>query len=164
MDKVLWAEPLTAEAFAPFGKVIEAKANSHRINDGHGERFSDLCQLEFRRQKGLPSVGIVRARPFEEPLFITKMEAHPHSSQSFIPLERRPFLVIVAPCGAFLPDEMKAFLAAGHQGIHYARGVWHHPLTALREGQEFLVIDGGGREDDLLLEKLDGPRVAYRLP
>ena len=44
----LIAEPLTAEAFAPFGEVIEASdaARHFTINGGNTERFHDLADID----------------------------------------------------------------------------------------------------------------------
>ena len=40
-------EPLTAEAFAPFGEVIEASDRAERIgiNRGYTTRFNDLARI-----------------------------------------------------------------------------------------------------------------------
>jgi ureidoglycolate lyase len=38
----------------------------------------------------------------------------------------------------------QAFLAQRSQGINLHRGVWHHPLFALDQVSDFLVIDRGG--------------------
>jgi hypothetical protein len=42
------------------------------------------------------------------------------------------------------PRGLCAFLAQAGQGINYAKGGWHHPLVALYEVSEFIVIDRGG--------------------
>ncbi len=58
------------------------------------------------------------------------MERHPLGSQAFVPLQDRPWLVVV--CAA--PDDLasyRAFTATGLQGVNYARNVWHHPLLVL---------------------------------
>jgi ureidoglycolate lyase len=43
-----------------------------------------------------------------------------------------------------------AFLASGAQGVSYHRGTWHHPLVALGERSDFLVVDRGGSGDNLV--------------
>ncbi|KAB2912353.1 MAG: Ureidoglycolate hydrolase, partial [Dechloromonas sp.] len=45
--RLLPARPLTAEAFAPFGQVIECAGHAgYAINEGSSQRFTDLAQLE----------------------------------------------------------------------------------------------------------------------
>ena len=126
-------EPLTRDAFAPFGDVIEAAADhlSFPINAGTSQRFHDLARLD-PGEGGRLIVSIFRAQPRRLPLAITMLERHPKASQAFMPLAGKPFLVVVAPKGEQIdPAHIRAFLAQGTQGINFAAGVWHHPLLAL---------------------------------
>ena len=77
------------------------------------------------------------------------MERHPLGSQAFLPLSRRPFLVVVAPDEGGVPGQPVAFVTAPGQGVNYARNVWHHPLIALGETADFVVVDRGGPGDNL---------------
>ncbi len=151
MTAALQVEPLTRAAFAPFGDVIEAEgAHSFEINNGSTTRFHDLARVDVAAEGGHALVNIFRARPLPMPLVIAMMEKHPLGSQAFAPLGAAPFLVVVAPPGeAVAPADLRAFLAAGGQGVSYARGVWHHPVIALGRETDFLVIDRGGPGDNL---------------
>ena len=142
----LRAEPLTAAAFAPFGEVIEKRPDAgHTINAGMAERFHDLAEVDAAEAAGHPLVNIFRGKPWALPLTVRMLERHPLSSQAFVPLGRQPFLVVVAPPGDRpQPGGVRAFLAQNGQGVNYRRGVWHHPLIALDEVTDFLVIDRGG--------------------
>lgn len=146
MVKKLTVEALTAERFARFGDVIAAEAARHHfpINGGNTERYHDLARVETDPQ-GRPLISIFRGQPRALPLAITLLERHPLGSQAFMPLGPQPYLVVVAPAGdAPAPDDLRAFLAQPGQGVNYAAGVWHHPLLALNEISDFLVIDRGG--------------------
>ena len=56
---------------------------------------------------------------------------------------------MVAPPGESVgPENLRAFVTNGFQGVNYARGVWHFPLIGLDEEQDFLVIDRGGPENN----------------
>ena len=142
--------PLTAEGFARFGDVIEASDRAERIgiNYGHTERFNDLARLDVASDGGRAIVSIFRSRPVE-PAVLKIFERHPLGSQAFTPLQARPYLVAVAPAGAFDPAAVEVFLAAPHQGVNYARGVWHHFCLALGGESDFLVIDRAGPGDNL---------------
>jgi len=141
--------PLTAEAFAPFGDVVEAREEGdvRDINYGHTRRFHDLAGLDVAAQGGRPIVSLFRAEPLQ-PLVLRIMERHPLSSQTFVPLQGRPYLVAVAPAGDFDPWEMQVFLAEGGQGVNYRRGVWHHFVLPLQPASDFLVIDREGPGDN----------------
>ena len=39
---------------------------------------------------------------------------------------------------------MQAFITQRWQAVNYARNVWRHPLLALHEPTDFIVIDRGG--------------------
>lgn len=143
-------EPLTADAFAPFGDVIEASADAQQlsINYGNTTRFHDLAALDVSSEGGRAGVSIFRSRPLDLPIVIRLMEYHPKSSQAFMPLSARPYLVVVAPKGGFDPATMKAFLASGHQGVNYHAGTWHHFSLALEADSDFLVIDRIASDDN----------------
>ncbi len=139
-------QPLTREAFVPFGDVIQvAEANHRTINQGWAERYLDLARLDILERQGRPTLGIVRAEPRPMPLHVRIMERHPLASQAFVPLAPRAFLVVVAPPGdAPKAGQLAAFRTNAGQGVNYARGVWHHPLIALDQATDFLVIDRQG--------------------
>jgi ureidoglycolate lyase len=143
----LTIEPLTAEAFRAFGDVIEASEAAHHftINQGFAERYHDLAHIDTAGEGGRTAVSIFKALPRRFPLAITVMERHPLGSQAFVALAPTPFLVVVAPPGsAPAPHDVRCFLAMAGQGVNYARGTWHHPLIALDEPGDFLVIDRAG--------------------
>lgn len=150
MTRTLVAEPLTADAFASFGDVIEAAgaAVQKAINYGNTTRFHDLAALELTGECGKPGVSIFRSTPLEMPVTVKVMEYHPLSSQAFIPLSGRPYLVIVAPKGPFDAGAMRAFVASGEQGVNYHPRTWHHFSLALEAVSDFLVIDRIAEEAD----------------
>lgn len=148
--KKLVPEALTAAAFAPFGEVIatDAAEKAFSINAGNTERFHDLARLDAGPD-GKLIVSIFRGQPRSLPFAVAMMERHPLASQAFMPLGDQPYLVVVArPGPAPGPDDLRAFLAQPGQGVNYAPGVWHHPLLALNEVGDFLVVDRSGPGDN----------------
>jgi ureidoglycolate lyase len=145
------AQPLSRESFAAFGDVIETEGAAHyTINAGWAERFHDLATLDVTAQSGKPTVSIFRSKPRPLPAALTLMERHCLSSQSFVPLSSIPFLVVVAAAGNAPADmaALHAFVSNGRQGVSYHRGTWHHPLLAIEQLSDFLVIDRIGPEED----------------
>ena len=144
--KSLRLEPLTREAFAPFGDVIELEGARHfPINAGTTERFHDLANVEVGFESGgRPLINVFRGQPRPQPVVVSMMERHPLGSQAFVPLNDKPYLVVVAPAGDLDESKIRAFVTSGWQGVNYAKGVWHHPLIALGEVSDFIVVDRGG--------------------
>lgn len=145
---ILVATPLTADAFAPFGEVLEGPPAPGRVAaDG---------ALESRRDDLRPSLALVLKAPAALPLDSATMERHPFSSQSFIPLDAGRWLVAVAPADAAGGPDMaraQAFLARPDQGVTYGAGIWHHPFTVLDRPARFAVLmwKSGTAQDDVFV-------------
>jgi len=147
MPITLRGELLTRKSFAPFGDVIETDCAEHfSINAGSTERFHDLATVDVLAEGGWPLISIFRGQPVGDfPVRLRLMERHPLGSQAFVPLSPQPFLVVVAGGGGRpAPHSLRAFVSAPGQGVSYHRGTWHHPLLALGEVSDFLVVDRGG--------------------
>ena len=156
--KRLIARPLTREAFRPFGDVIETRGADHfAINNGTTERFHDLAGVDVSGERGHVLISIFVGQPFAPPVEIRMMERHPLGSQAFMPLDNRPYLVAVALSDENdRPQEPQFFVAAGDQGVNYARNTWHHPLISLGAESRFLVVDRGGEGNNLEEAKYEG--------
>lgn len=141
----LEVKPLTKDAFAPFGDVIETEGSDHfLINNGSTRRYHDLAKVEVLND-GHALINIFQATPLEYPLSVKMVERHPFGSQAFIPLSGRPYLVLVAKAGESVePSDLTAFIASPGQGVNYRAGTWHHPVLALEAASDFLVVDRGG--------------------
>ncbi|WP_028470456.1 ureidoglycolate lyase [Neptunomonas japonica] len=141
----LTPQPLTAQAFAPFGDVIETQDRDFfLINNGSTKRYHQLTKVDLDEQ-GSAIISIFRATPLTMPLPIMMLEKHPLGSQAFIPMQGSSFLIVVAPESDTVdPTEIKAFISHGKQGINYRKNVWHHPILALNNNDDFLVVDRTG--------------------
>lgn len=139
--RTLKIEPLTKEAFAPFGDVIETAGSDYfMINNGSTRRYHKLATVETAQPEDNAIISIFSAEKLEMPLRIRMLERHPLGSQAFIPLLGNPFLVVVAPLGDVpVPGPVRAFLTNGRQGVNYHRGVWHHPVLTIEKRDDFLV-------------------------
>jgi ureidoglycolate lyase len=154
MTVSLKVRPLTREAFAPFGDVLEASgAHHYPINNGTTMRYHDLARVEAIGPGARTMISILRGDAFFLPLDIGMVERHPLGSQAFFPLHDRPWLVVVAEDEGGTPKDPVAFLVRpdenGLRGVNYHRNVWHHPLVTLEQQGDFLVIDRGGEGNNL---------------
>ena len=147
---ILKLERLSQAGFSDFGDVIETQGREfHLINGGKARRYHGQATVELAGGSGLAGITLVGvdAHASTFPLCIKMLERHPLSSQSWIPRNQVPFVIVVAPNGADgLPDEtrLRAFFAEGNQGINYRTGVWHHPLLTVGNAGEFVVVDRMG--------------------
>ncbi|WP_240616472.1 ureidoglycolate lyase [Marinobacter fuscus] len=50
----------------------------------------------------------------------------------------------IHPGDSINPDEVRAFVTNGQQGVNYRAGTWHAIQSVLEREGEFLVVDRGG--------------------
>lgn len=151
MTRSLTPRPLTPEAFAPFGEVLDASGQPDRIiNAGLCGRFHDRARLDFGAETGgRAGISIFDAVPRALPYEFALVERHPEGSQAFLPMTMSPFLVIVARDEDGVPGRPVAFLTAPGQGINLHRGTWHGVLTPLAAPGLFAVVDRIGASPNL---------------
>lgn len=118
------AEPLTAEAYRPFGQVIGVDTIRMQIVN---DRFH---------------MGLIRVKC--QPFRITHLNRHINSTQALIPLGGKACLVVVAPPTVNLEKledlvQVKAFINDGRYGINIDRGTWH--MAPLPLGPEISVVN-----------------------
>ena len=128
-------QPLTREAFAPFGDVIDMPTEAGRFYD---DALGNL------RTDATASLSVALKDPTQDrPLGSDMLERHEFSSQTFIPVDVGRWLIVVAPHAAQGgPDTKKAiaFIADGSVGVTYKANTWHHGLTTLDKPGSFAVF------------------------
>ncbi len=145
MSKRIRIEPLSAEAFAPYGDLMEANGTPDKvINQGRCGRYHDKARLDF--SDGRAGISIFKSEKAVLPLTLELVERHPQGSQAFVPMSAAPFLIVVAGDADGIPTNPRAFVTAPGQAVNFHRGTWHGVLTPLSEPGVFAVIDriGGG--------------------
>lgn len=129
------ARRLTAETFAPFGRVLAIPSQAGRWYHG------DL--IENRRPEARLDLSFTGIEPCALPFPLHLFERHAHSAQAFVPLDVSRYLVTVCPdTGAGQPDPARAvsFIAGGDQTVVYAPGIWHHPMAVLDRLGRFVIV------------------------
>lgn len=110
--------PLSAEAFAPYGRVLAPSGPRDAGREGY-----DIWIQPFAAESA-PRLQIVRyhARPFA----VTLIERHLHVTEARLPLGGPPAIIVVAePSDAApAPEELRAFRLEG-EGVIFHRGTWH---------------------------------------
>ena len=145
----LEAVPLTPEAFEPFGIAFPL--------DCPGSSAPLVSYERAHPGLDLPRLTTTRLEPSSLPVRIGRMEYHPYSSQTFIPLSCSRYLIAVAPRAVDgAPDlrQVRCFHGTARCGVHYAAGVWHASMVALEEPARFAVQMWRGEavENDVFLD------------
>ncbi|MFW2541032.1 ureidoglycolate lyase [Primorskyibacter sp. 2E107] len=149
MTGTIRIQPLTAEAFAPYGEVLDTSgAPDKLINQGLCGRYHDRATLDFT-DAGKAGISLFKAELRSLPYSLELMERHPLGSQAFLPMSMDGFLVIVAPDESGKPGVPLAFRTAPGQGINFHRGTWHGVLTPLSGSGLFCVVDRIGEGANL---------------
>ena len=143
------AQPLTPEAFAPFGEVVPLPEVPGRTY--HEDALGNL------RPAARQSLSVsLRPETPERPLRAELLERHEFSSQTFVPIDVARWLVVVAPHaagGGPDRDGVRAFVATNRQGVTYRPNTWHHGLTTLDRPGRFAIFmwrDGGPGDEEFV--------------
>jgi allantoicase len=143
------ALPLTPEAFAPYGQVIQSYpdiASAPRsvkitpANFGTATKYHKLSLLQssYPGDVGATTgISVFRCQPAEvakngtrREVVLNALERHPFTNQAFLPMSQdkdNVYLVVVAKNGLEdRPDigTLRAFVARGNQGVVYNTGIW----------------------------------------
>ena len=142
-------QPLTKEAFAPFGDVID-------VPEVAGRTYYEDALGNLRPTAHASLSVSLRPETADRPLQADLLERHEFSSQTFVPLDVERWLIVVAPhAKAGGPDltGVRAFIASGKQGVTYRANTWHHGLTVLDRPGRFAVFmwrDGGKGDEEFV--------------
>ena len=154
----LRSRPLTAEAFAPYGDVIEARGAPDKvINQGLCGRHNDLARLDFG--DGRAGISLFDAHARHWPLTVDMVERHPEGSQAFIPLDGARFVVVVADDAGGQPGALHVFMVQPGQAVNLHRGTWHGVLTPIGADGRFVVVDRIGPGPNLQEHWFDAPYI-----
>lgn len=159
MSREIKCQPMTAEAFRPYGDLLDCTGTPEKIiNNGFCERYHDRANLDFGAD-GRAGISLFNAEPRSLPYILDLLERHPEGSQAFVPMTEHPFLVIVAPDQGGKPGQPLALLTQPFQAINLHKGTWHGVLTPLEAPGIFAVVDRIGLSVNLEEVSLDPPFV-----
>lgn len=138
-------EPLTREAFAPYGQVIEMPGDEQiAINRGKCIRHHALATVDLAGSEPEAVISIFAGQPYALPHTLDMVERHPLGSQAFYPLADCTWLMIVCDDDNGTPVSPRAFHPSPGQGVNLNRNQWHGVLTPIGQPADFLVVDRTG--------------------
>ena len=129
MDEfVVRAEPLTSEAFAPFGQVV---GRDEVVLELRGDETFHLDVLSYEYQ----------------PLRFEVLNRHHRATQALIALNGKPSVILVGPPHVDFSDRahletLRAFVADGSMGVNLALGTWHAGPYPLTERVDLVNVQG----------------------
>lgn len=131
---VVQAEPLTGDAFAPFGQVIDRGDMEMELR---GEEEFHLNVLSYDHR----------------PLVCDHLNRHHRATQALVALAGRPTLVVVAPAEYDFADaddlgSIRAFVCDGTAGINLAIATWHWGPYPLMDRVDLVNVQGKFFETD----------------
>lgn len=163
----LWVRPLTAEAFRPFGRVIDRPA---RERDAEGPGWSWWAETLLLEGDGRPwGVGYLDLQP--APLRFDWAERHMRSIETIVPVTGS-CLVYVAPPDhldepARLPafDRFRVFRVPPGTAVAMDAGVWHGaPLADGGPGRAIVLLLEGTPRDDVTVVRFEDSPVEVENP
>lgn len=163
--KIIKAEGLTRDAFAPFGQVLGLEGLNPLPINLYGDRIVVHRPGYFESDQPVEFLlSYHKIRPFE----VIFIERHLEITQTFIPLGGHPFISVVARPNAREEDglpaqeELHAFMVPGDSAINLHRGTWHEVPFPLMEGALMLVTSHQALTRGLE-SKLSERKEIYRL-
>lgn len=157
MTTQITVEPLTAQAFRPYGHVIAQEGPARTLNNGAARKWDHLVPPEIFEMP--MNLGILSAAKSER-LHVTGVERHLHTHQLFVPMIPRPYVVVVADEG----PRIRAFASDGTQGVCFTPGTWHHPLLPTEDELSFLTMMRDSEEPDFEWRDLPYPQTLKERP
>ena len=128
------AEPLTEEAFAPFGQMI---SRGDMVMELRGGEVFHLNVLHYARR----------------PLRCDHLNRHHKATQALVALAGKPTLLVVAPpaydfsTADHLPH-VRAFVCDGTAGVNLGLGTWHWGPYPLHDHVDLVNVQGANFADD----------------
>jgi ureidoglycolate lyase len=120
-------EPLTEEAFRPFGEVLGPKEISpSAVSPSGGTAWFSGFSVDGE------ALVAFNTKPYSKPpteFLCYQLEQHRDVTQSMVPLEGKPGVVLVAPPTPWRSqpdiDSFRAFLLDGTRGVVMSKLTWH---------------------------------------
>ncbi|CAK7224021.1 hypothetical protein SBRCBS47491_005407 [Sporothrix bragantina] len=170
MTRTVFCEPLTQADYAPYGGIISSDVVTDRtviVNNGTARRTPEVVptinnydkapsQIPARTVLNVSYASPREVQPWQSEdgentgkrvLKVKVLERHPYSTQSFIPMGAdTKYLVVVCGTGKDAPDlnELRGFVAGDKQGVCYAPGVWHAPMSVVDNVGVITLLCTGG--------------------
>lgn len=156
-------EPFSVAAYAPFGSPLSQPQRGADASEEFNAAWLLPTDMDGRPQW-------VYQRAFRQQFKVSMMERHHNVAQLFVPLTRKPFIMVVAPPSSggkgALPDPsaVRAFYLDGSFGLIINRGTWHAlDRLPVEDGPlDFFFITEIETQNDMMAHAADHPERLER--
>ncbi len=146
--KSIKVQPLTQEAFAPYGKVLTIDG----IEPAGGNPASHFWYPQVTVVDAPTSINLMPI--FPRPFTVQNFEAHDHTDENLIPMDG-PVIVTVAKAGELSEDNVAAFLVPQGCGVSIHAKVWHFvPFPLGRKTMCSVIFANGTSSNDIYFKDL----------
>jgi ureidoglycolate lyase len=134
-------QPMTAEAYAPYGLLLDRPARPSDIHQRSLDYWHELVEAHF---PGRPVWGWLETR--QRPFVLAQMERHNRSDEVFIATGGRavmPFALggrLNDPSAQPDPATLAFFIVDAAQAFLVPKGVWHAPGFPLDAAAQYLIL------------------------
>jgi ureidoglycolate hydrolase len=159
-------EPLSPEAFAPFGQLICARSDEPPVFEAPQHLRSWRQEFEVEGPTELMYIHYLH-----RPIQFSTLERHFQVTQTFVALGGAASVMVVAPPSGRdsvpEPGELRTFFVPGTVGLMLWRGTWH-ALTrfpATPGGAGFAFLTDANTQRELEKQRADGtpPKLTQAL-
>lgn len=161
MEHVLEPQPLTAEAFSPYGVLITGNAGIPTFERPYLKNW----RLPFNSDA--PVRMQVMRYEYQSPMLFSKVERHLYVTEARCPINAAKAILVVAGDGKTpAPLEIKsvkAFYLDGSAGVMFYPGTWHgldcYPVDS--PYADFMFLSDAKTEDEIesLINPVSGERT-----
>ena len=157
-SRILKVQPLTKEAFKPFGFVLMRDPGVPPFQPDPPQ-FSDRMPFEVDDGEAEFVYALLKRKEFA----FTALERHVKVTQGFFPLFGGPAIITVAPAtdnnnleSLPPPESVKAFLLESYTAFVLHRGVWHGTILPLEESFGYILATRKATTDESIAPLYDG--------
>lgn len=143
MDEyIVQVEALTAEAFRPFGQIIQIPDTEPDRDAASHRYWAGMAHIDLSDDP----IDLALSRMLRRPFRLSQMERHRKATQTFVPFGTPAGILAVAPPQPEDPDDrprhqsIRAFALDGSAGYHLFRGVWHDSLFPIGRYADYLMV------------------------
>lgn len=135
--KELKVEIATVESIKAFGSLVGSQDGVEKFMAFEG---TQIFKVPFDLKE---DSELIVCKVDRRPMTLSIMERHFKHTQTFIPMDGKPFIMVLAPnTEGPLPDPalLRAFLFKDVTGIAMHLGVWHEFPFVLEDATQFAVV------------------------
>lgn len=146
--KSVKVQPLTQEAFAPYGKVLTIE----NLEPAGGNPATHYWYPQVAVVDAPTSINLMPI--FPRPFTIQNFEAHDHTAENLISMDG-PVIVAVAKKGELKEENVAAFLVPQGVGVSIDAQVWHFvPFPLGKKTMCAVIFANGTSSNDIYFKDL----------